>query len=65
MHSVSSVPYKLLHSPSLRFTFKFYGCPPIVGLSGSFLTYGRYCCPYRLGRFCGGMGHSEYPGAKV
>jgi hypothetical protein len=27
------------------------------------LTYAGYCCPCRLGRFRGGVGHSEYPGA--
>jgi hypothetical protein len=29
------------------------------------LPYAGYCRPCKLGRFCGGMGHSEYPGAKV
>ncbi len=29
------------------------------------MTYGGYCCLYKLGKFCGGVGCSEYPGAKV
>ncbi len=65
MHSVIGVPYGVAHSPSSRFSFEFYGCPPIFGSSGSFLTYARYCCPCKLGRFRSGMGHSEYPGAKL
>jgi hypothetical protein len=65
MHSVIGVPYGVGHTPSLEFSFEFYGCPPIVGLWGSFLTYAGYCYPCKLGRFRGGVGHSEYPGAKV
>jgi hypothetical protein len=29
------------------------------------LTYAGYCCPCASGRFCGGLGHSEYPGAEL
>ncbi len=65
MHSVIGVPYGIAYTPSTQFSFEFYGCPPIVGLLGSFLTYAGYCCPSKLGRFCVGMGCSEYPGAKV
>jgi hypothetical protein len=65
MHSVIGVPYRVAHSPSSRFFFKFYGCPPIVSSLGSFLTYAGYCCPCKFGRFRGGVGHSEYPGAKL
>ncbi len=65
MHSVIGVPHRVAHTPSLQFLFEFYDCPPIVGLFGSFLTYAGYCCPCKLGRFCGGVGPSEYPGAKV
>ncbi len=64
MHSVISIPHGMVHTPSLLFSFEFYGCPPIIGLLGSFLTYAGYCCPYKLGRFRGGVGHSEYPGTK-
>jgi hypothetical protein len=63
MHSVIGVLYGVLHSPSSQFPFEFYGYPPIVGLLGAFLTYAGYCCPCRSGRFRGGVGHSEYPGA--
>jgi hypothetical protein len=63
MHSVIGVPYGVAYSSSSRFPFKFYGCLPIVGSLGAFLTYAGYCCPCRLGRFRGGVGHSEYPGA--
>ncbi len=63
MHSVIGVLYGVAHSPSSRFPFEFYGHPPIVGLLGAFLTYAGYCCPCRSGRFRGGVGHSEYPGA--
>jgi hypothetical protein len=38
MHSVIGVPYGVGHSPSLRFSFQFYGCSPNVGSLGSFLT---------------------------
>ncbi len=31
MHSVIGVPCKLVHSPSLQFSFEFYSWPPIVG----------------------------------
>jgi hypothetical protein len=65
MHSSIGVPYNWVHSFSSYSPFEFYGCPPIVGLLGSFLTYGGYCCPYMLGRFCGVVGHFEYPGAEV
>jgi hypothetical protein len=63
MHSVIDVPYGVAHSPSSQFPFKFYGHPPIVGSLGAFLTYAGYCCSCRSGRFRGGVGHSEYPGA--
>ncbi len=39
--------------------------PPNVGSLGSFLTYAGFCCPCELGRFRGGVGHSEYPSAKL
>jgi hypothetical protein len=45
MHLVIGVPCGVAHSPSSQFSFKFYGCPPIVGSLGSFLTYAGYCCP--------------------
>ncbi len=64
MHLVIGIPYGVVHTPSSRFSFGFYGCPPIVGLLGSFLTYAGYCCPCKLVRFCGDVGHSEYLGAK-
>jgi hypothetical protein len=63
MHLVIGVPYGVARSPSSRFSFEFYGCPPIVGSLGAFLTYARYCCPCRSGRFRSGVGLSEYPGA--
>jgi hypothetical protein len=63
MHLVIGIPYGVAHSPSSRFPFEFYGCPPIVGLLGAFLTNAGYCCPCRSGRFHSGVGHSEYPGA--
>jgi hypothetical protein len=59
------VPFNWAQSPLSQSPFEFYGCSPIVGLLGSFLTYGEYCCPYMAGRFCGGVGHFEYPGAEV
>ncbi len=65
MHSVIVVPYGMAHTPSLQSSFEFYGCPLIVDLLGSFLTYVGYYCPCKSGRFRGGVGHSEYPGAKV
>jgi hypothetical protein len=65
MHSVIGVPYGVAHSPSSQFPFEFYGCPPIVGLLGAFLTYAGYCCPCRLGRFRGCVSHSGYPGADL
>ncbi len=65
MHLVVGAPYGVLHSPSSRFPFEFYGCPPNVGSLESFLTYAGYCCPCALGRFRGGMGHSEYPGTEL
>jgi hypothetical protein len=65
MHLVIGVPYGVPHSPSSRFPFEFYGCPPIFGSLGAFLTYAGYCCPFRSGRFCGGVSHSEYPGTNL
>ncbi len=65
MHSVIGVSYGVAHSPSSRFPFKFYGCPPIVCLLGAFLTYAGYCCPCRLGRFRGCVSHSGYPCADL
>jgi hypothetical protein len=65
MHLVIGVPYRVVHYPSSQFPFELYGCPPNVGSLGSFLTYAGYCCPCELGRFRGGVGHSEYPGAKL
>ncbi len=65
MHLVIGVPYGVAHSPFSQFFFEFFGCSPIVGSLGSFLTYTGYYCPCQLGRFCGGIGHSEYLGAKL
>jgi hypothetical protein len=65
MHSVIGVPYGVVHTSSSQFSFDFYSCPPIAGSLGSYWTYAGYCCPCKLGRVHGGMGHSEYPGAKL
>jgi hypothetical protein len=65
MHLVIGVPNRVAHSPSLQFSFKFYGCPPVVDSLGFFMTSAGYCCPCKLGRFRGGVGHSEYPGTKL
>ncbi len=65
MHSVIGVPYGVVHTPSLQFFFEFCCCLPIVGSLGSFLTYAGYCSPCKSGKFHGGVGHSEYSGAKV
>jgi hypothetical protein len=64
MHLIIGVPYGVAHSSSLQFSFAFYGRLPIVGSLGSFLTYAGYCCPCKSDWFHGGVGHSEYPGAK-
>ncbi len=64
MHLVIVVPYGVVHTSSSQFSFEFYGCPPIVGSLGSFLTYAGYCWPFKSARFRGGVGHSEYPGTK-
>jgi hypothetical protein len=58
MHLVVGVLYGVVHSPSLQFSFELYGCLPNVGSLGSFLTYAGYCCPCKVGRFRGGVGHS-------
>jgi hypothetical protein len=65
MHLVIGNPYRVAHTPSSQFSFEFYGCPPIAGSLVSFLTHAGYCCHCKSGRFRGGMGCSEYPGAKL